>query len=208
MTRESMDYPFHLGVTEAGDGLDARVKSAVGIGALLLDGIGDTIRVSLTEDPRAEVPVGFDLVKLAAMMSSTNKVTAREVPWINPFEFNRRRTQLVDFGGLGYGKSAVPRVESELGLSDRSSDYQVPDSHTGDGIEMLCATLERPADSDRLAALSEHARRLKSGLSLTLSGVFWRAGICQRTLACADRVELCHITQDDHGMLELSLIHI
>ena len=57
MTEEEMDYPLHLGVTEAGDGEDARIKSAIGIGSLLLDGLGDTIRVSLTEDPVAEIPV-------------------------------------------------------------------------------------------------------------------------------------------------------
>ena len=63
MDAEGMDYPFHLGVTEAGNGEDGRVKSAIGIGALLADGIGDTIRVSLTEDPVNEVPVAFALVK-------------------------------------------------------------------------------------------------------------------------------------------------
>jgi (E)-4-hydroxy-3-methylbut-2-enyl-diphosphate synthase len=63
MDELGMDYPFHLGVTEAGDGEDGRIKSAVGIGSLLEDGIGDTIRVSLTEDPVAEVPVAYQLVE-------------------------------------------------------------------------------------------------------------------------------------------------
>ncbi len=58
-----MDYPIHLGVTEAGDGIQGRLKSAAGIGALLLDGIGDTIRVSLTEDPEAEMPVAYDILQ-------------------------------------------------------------------------------------------------------------------------------------------------
>lgn len=62
MDREDMHFPLHLGVTEAGDGEDGRIKSAVGIGALLADGIGDTIRVSLSEDPEAEIPVARDLV--------------------------------------------------------------------------------------------------------------------------------------------------
>src|ERR671934_275771 len=65
MEREGMDYPFHLGVTEAGNGEDARIKSAAGIGALLLDGIGDTIRVSLAEEPEEEIPVAR---ALAAML--------------------------------------------------------------------------------------------------------------------------------------------
>jgi (E)-4-hydroxy-3-methylbut-2-enyl-diphosphate synthase len=65
MNEENMNYPLHLGVTEAGDGEDARIKSAIGIGSLLLDGLGDTIRVSLTEDPVAEIPVAKDLAKRA-----------------------------------------------------------------------------------------------------------------------------------------------
>lgn len=63
MSQEGMDYPFHLGVTEAGDGEDGRLKSAAGIGSLLEDGIGDTVRVSLTEEPEAEIPVALDLVR-------------------------------------------------------------------------------------------------------------------------------------------------
>jgi len=62
MDKEDMHYPLHLGVTEAGEGEDGRIKSAVGIGALLADGIGDTIRVSLTEEPEAEIPVARHLV--------------------------------------------------------------------------------------------------------------------------------------------------
>ena len=62
MEAENMHYPLHLGVTEAGDGEDGRIKSAVGIGTLLCDGIGDTIRVSLSEDPEAEMPVARKLV--------------------------------------------------------------------------------------------------------------------------------------------------
>ena len=58
-----MDYPIHLGVTEAGDGMQGRLKSAAGIGALLLDGIGDTVRVSLTEDPEREMPIAYDILQ-------------------------------------------------------------------------------------------------------------------------------------------------
>ena len=64
MDREDMHYPLHLGVTEAGEGEDGRIKSAVGIGALLTEGIGDTIRVSLSEEPEAEIPVARKLVDL------------------------------------------------------------------------------------------------------------------------------------------------
>jgi (E)-4-hydroxy-3-methylbut-2-enyl-diphosphate synthase len=67
---EGLDHPFHLGVTEAGEGEDGRVKSAIGIGSLLMDGIGDTIRVSLTEDPCREIPVAKRLVELCSVRSS------------------------------------------------------------------------------------------------------------------------------------------
>src|ERR1700744_2150947 len=63
MVAEGMNYPLHLGVTEAGDGEDGRIKSAVGIGTLLEDGLGDTVRVSLTEEPEAEAPVAIALVE-------------------------------------------------------------------------------------------------------------------------------------------------
>lgn len=74
MEREGMDYPLHLGVTEAGNGIEGRIKSAVGIGALLADGIGDTIRVSLTEAPENEIPVAQLLVDHFARRSGVFSV--------------------------------------------------------------------------------------------------------------------------------------
>jgi len=91
MNGEEMFYPLHLGVTEAGDGEDGRIKSAAGIGALLNDGVGDTIRVSLTESPEVEIPVAKNLVKYYANRTSfynEDKRTPR-VGFI-PFEYNRR----------------------------------------------------------------------------------------------------------------------
>lgn len=75
MEREGMAYPLHLGVTEAGDGEDGRIKSAVGIGALLTEGIGDTIRVSLSEDPEYEIPVARSLVEAVQRLSSAEPIT-------------------------------------------------------------------------------------------------------------------------------------
>jgi (E)-4-hydroxy-3-methylbut-2-enyl-diphosphate synthase len=90
MEREDMTYPLHLGVTEAGDGIEGRIKSAVGIGALLADGIGDTLRVSLTEDPECEVPVGRMLVDYFARRSGEFEVANTES--YSPTAF-RPRTQ-------------------------------------------------------------------------------------------------------------------
>src|ERR1700710_2478191 len=78
MVAEGMNYPLHLGVTEAGDGEDGRIKSAVGIGTLLEDGIGDTIRVSLTEDPELEIPVCKDLVKRYVERSRKSEVRSQK----------------------------------------------------------------------------------------------------------------------------------
>ena len=103
-------YPLHLGVTEAGDGEDGRVKSAVGIGTLLEDGIGDTIRVSLTEDPEFEIPVCKDLVK-----RYINRVSAgQHIPIIekmpySPFAYERRATFVVD----NIGGKQVPVVVAD-----------------------------------------------------------------------------------------------
>ncbi|MBO5017929.1 MAG: (E)-4-hydroxy-3-methylbut-2-enyl-diphosphate synthase [Alistipes sp.] len=88
MERENMDYPLHLGVTEAGDGIEGRIKSAVGIGALLSDGIGDTLRVSLTEDPEKEVPVGRLIVDHIAKRNGEFEVAASDD--YSPTEFKPR----------------------------------------------------------------------------------------------------------------------
>ena len=92
-------YPLHLGVTEAGDGEDGRIKSAAGIGTLLEDGIGDTIRVSLTEDPEFEIPVCKDLVKRytgnGTVQKNGNIPTINKIPY-SPFVYKRRETFSVD----------------------------------------------------------------------------------------------------------------
>jgi len=105
MMRQGMNYPLHLGVTEAGDGEDGRIKSAVGIGTLLEDGLGDTIRVSLTEEPEAEIPVARALAERYA--HRTGQATVAEEPSpINPFEHTRRHSSTV----LNVGGKNVPRV--------------------------------------------------------------------------------------------------
>jgi (E)-4-hydroxy-3-methylbut-2-enyl-diphosphate synthase len=93
-------YPLHLGVTEAGDGEDGRIKSAIGIGSLLQDGIGDTIRVSLTEDPEFEVPVCKDLVKRYEGYAGLAFENAEEKLPYNPFEYSRRSSSpIFNIGG-------------------------------------------------------------------------------------------------------------
>lgn len=104
MKQENMAYPLHLGVTEAGDGEDARIKSAIGIGSLLADGLGDTIRVSLTEDPVYEIPVTQDLAAIAHTLwkKYEDKEVGEIFDTIDPFTYTRRKTEpLVNFSSNG-----------------------------------------------------------------------------------------------------------
>lgn len=99
MEKEGFHYPLHLGVTEAGDGEDGRIKSTVGIGALLADGIGDTIRVSLSEEPEAEIPVGKLLVSYISERENHAPVVAVENVLHSRYEYTRRKTTAV--GNVG-----------------------------------------------------------------------------------------------------------
>ncbi|MCA6485096.1 MAG: (E)-4-hydroxy-3-methylbut-2-enyl-diphosphate synthase, partial [Chitinophagaceae bacterium] len=104
-------YPLHLGVTEAGDGEDGRIKSAAGIGTLLEDGIGDTIRVSLTEDPEFEIPVCRDLVKRYVFPSTETALipSVQKIPY-DPFSYQRRTS----FAVGNIGQQQVPVVIADL----------------------------------------------------------------------------------------------
>jgi (E)-4-hydroxy-3-methylbut-2-enyl-diphosphate synthase len=131
MRQHGMNYPLHLGVTEAGDGEDGRIKSAIGIGTLLEDGLGDTIRVSLTEDPEFEIPVAKALVeryaKRKSAMTAPDKETAIRVPNTDspllstvrlpysPYDYTRRNTHEV----LNIGGKNVPRVIADYSKKDR-----------------------------------------------------------------------------------------
>jgi len=116
MDAEAMDYPLHLGVTEAGDGEDGRIKSAIGIGSLLFDGLGDTIRVSLTEDSVYEIPVAQALAR-KAMASWVNVGAGGGVPdRVDPYVYTRRSTTALSLGaGWAVGGEAPPRVITRLG---------------------------------------------------------------------------------------------
>jgi (E)-4-hydroxy-3-methylbut-2-enyl-diphosphate synthase len=103
-------YPLHLGVTEAGDGEDGRIKSSVGIGTLLEDGLGDTIRVSLTEEPEAEVPVAKELADRYINRATSILIPEIKSYPINPFSYTRRSTHEV----INLGGHQVPRVVADF----------------------------------------------------------------------------------------------
>jgi (E)-4-hydroxy-3-methylbut-2-enyl-diphosphate synthase len=101
---------LHLGVTEAGDGEDGRIKSAIGIGTLLEDGIGDTIRVSLTEDPEFEIPVCKDIVSRYNNRGASAALPAIDKLPYSPFEYARRKSSAVE----NIGGKQVPVVVADL----------------------------------------------------------------------------------------------
>lgn len=136
MIQENMNYPIHLGVTEAGDGEDGRIKSAVGIGALLEDGIGDTVRVSLTEEPEAEAPVAIDLAErykdrqnhktiipveefgLAVTVHTVTEPQANNYATrsaVRPFEYFKRES----FEVAGIGGNNSPKVVADFSEKEK-----------------------------------------------------------------------------------------
>lgn len=120
MEREAMYYPLHLGVTEAGDGEDGRIKSAIGIGSLLLDGLGDTIRVSLTEDSVYEIPVARAIAdKAMSRWSRSPASPEKESDRLDPYQFTRRPIlpQTVT-SGTNLGPEQPPRVVVRVGAPE------------------------------------------------------------------------------------------
>lgn len=112
MDKEDLHFPLHLGVTEAGNGDDGRMKSAVGIGALLSDGMGDTIRVSLSEEPEAEIPVAQKLIEYVELRNDHSKIDIQAYPGFSPFSMDKRETDKV----WNIGGEQLPVV-----ISDRSN---------------------------------------------------------------------------------------
>ena len=123
-------YPFHVGVTEAGAGADGRMKSAAGIGALLLDGLADTIRVSLTEDPVAEVPVAHDLIKACALPAEKGVApVSYAVPVFekDPYHYERRETTPVVLNGVEIGGTRPVMVGVKSDAASLTGERRSPE---------------------------------------------------------------------------------
>ncbi len=118
MYEEEMAFPLHLGVTEAGEGEDGRVRSAVGIGTLLVDGIGDTIRVSLTEDPTAEIPVAKSIIDYVQRLQDHKPVHREDIHLYSPFVYQKRQSKEI----LNIGGANLPVV-----IGDQNETGQNPD---------------------------------------------------------------------------------
>ena len=153
------NYPIHLGVTEAGDGEDGRIKSAIGIGSLLNDGIGDTVRVSLTEDAIHEIPVARALVAPfnARMGQPPAPALCNEpTPHFNPFEYRRRASSRIELQGTALGGEETVRVftsqakwDALAHKIDRLGDYK-PEAV----VELANVVAVDPRDEAALAALN------------------------------------------------------
>ncbi len=118
--KRGLSYPIHLGVTEAGEGEDGRIKSAVGIGSLLADGIGDTLRVSLTEDPEREIPVGKKLASYFQKQGVGIELKEKPVFPVNPFDYKKRQTRDLNF--IGGDNKPVVIAESATG-GEQPADF-------------------------------------------------------------------------------------
>ena len=163
------NYPLHLGVTEAGEGEDGRIKSAIGIGALLEDGIGDTVRVSLTEDSVHEIPVCRELVKKYNTLwerQQKGELPARPVLSVvekrDPFVYTRRPTPEYFIGDLRLrlGKDHPQRVELPVPLTARLGDIQrITTAEPDTFAEILQFHVKTMADIGKIAALKLELRK-------------------------------------------------
>jgi len=201
MAAESMDYPFHLGVTEAGDGEDGRIKSALGIGALLDEGIGDTIRVSLTEDPVLEIPVAL---ALAARYNARHEAgdldpvalrsPARESR--DPHHYERRGATAVDVGGHTLGAGATVTVEVPLlgSLDDDQALRRELDAQCGTRVPEetraeIVSVRATPGQLDALTALRKSIELVAPGVALS-ARIDFPISDAQRWCEAAHRLHL------------------
>ena len=179
MDDEGMDYPFHLGVTEAGDGEEGRIKSAVGIGSLLEDGIGDTIRVSLTEDAVHEIPAAQTIARpynarlasprtaIAVPVQLSTSSTPRPQEARNPYGYIRRTSDEMQIGGLTLGGGQPVRVELATTVPLRDVDRTLAEIHDltvpAKANDPVCEMVRLRADhAEDIAALSTLQTRLSA----------------------------------------------
>jgi (E)-4-hydroxy-3-methylbut-2-enyl-diphosphate synthase len=151
------NYPLHLGVTEAGEGEDARIKSAIGIGSLLADGIGDTIRVSLTEDSPHEIPVAKALIENISQTSGSQLSTPNSQLSFDPFSYQRRTTEKIERDGFKLGGDELIRVvvrqanfDKIAHKIDRMGDYKPEIVYENAGIQEV-----DPRDDIALARINQ-----------------------------------------------------
>jgi (E)-4-hydroxy-3-methylbut-2-enyl-diphosphate synthase len=162
MLEMNMNYPLHLGVTEAGNGMEGRIKSAAGIGTLLEDGIGDTIRVSLTEDPEYELPVAKSILKKYQSRSCGRTKKIESTPFvneINPFEYKRRKTFNVE--NIGGTKAPIPIIIGIIGTKKSETDFY-PNSNSTISNQKRELTYKKLESNDKPESLNKELIVLSS----------------------------------------------
>ena len=172
MKEEGFANPLHLGVTEAGFGEDARIKSAIGIGGLLFDGIGDTIRVSLTEDPVEEVPVAIEFARLIDKVRA-QKAVAQIDEDLDFYSYNRRKCDEVEINGVKVGSDSVPSV-AVFGGEDEHAEFSFDGSNKcGDFYFAKC---QEPCDlEDALKHAKVVAAEIEADKLIDFSGIIRNA---------------------------------
>jgi len=180
-------YPLHLGVTEAGDGEDGRIKSAIGIGTLLEDGIGDTIRVSLTEDPELEIPVCNDIVKRYAGIVTKEIVPAIDKLPYSPFEYNRRDS----FEVSNIGAKHVPVVVA---------DFSKFEKITPADLQSIGYTYDEATDKWNIGDAAADYIFCKEILNFDLPGTLKVILYHEPWLAAADKTKYVPIFEADQYM--------
>ncbi len=192
-------YPLHVGVTEAGDAEDGRIKSAIGIGALLLDGLGDTIRVSLTEDPEREVPVARTLAEQtqARWQQSALLETEPGAPLsiADAVETRRRASAELSSGGIAWGGGQAVRVEIDLGAPPEDAERSA--WKLGDAVsatpdlpcEGIRVALSAPADFKRVDRFAEALSRqpLEAPLILQMPATLAPQAKARSAPGCGER---------------------
>jgi len=202
MNRAGMRYPLHLGVTEAGDGEDGRIKSAIGIGSLLYDGLGDTIRVSLTEDSVYEIPVAQALVKKAMSLwkPETDATSEHARPdRVDPFHFTKRETTKLTLAeGCVVGPEQPPRVIVRTTLAELSNPKsEIENPKLNDTpAEGLLVPITSTADLAALPASVPAGRFLVLELPSTFTASDVAASASEWSARCSPLVLLRTFTAD------------
>lgn len=171
------NYPIHLGVTEAGEGEDARIKSATGIGSLLADGIGDTLRVSLTEDPVYEVAPGFELAapyQPGCVHPQTQPAAELPAPF-NPYVFTKRKADIIKRGDMTLGWNEPVRVVLPKAACEALNPADMKDFMPELAYEDCAAVEIDPRNEAEVAGLAEAPAALvtvKDGVDMPVPQAF------------------------------------
>jgi len=168
-------YPLHLGVTEAGSDIEGRIKSAAGIGALLIDGIGDTVRVSLTEAPEAEVPVAMKLVDYITGKKGHENIKKADVSTYSPYQYSKRQT--IEASGIGGSNKPIVSGDIEgkkinfveLCVNDMTDEVVEKIKRDSSSVILASATTANPTAELRSLILGLNAAGVKAPVVVKLS---------------------------------------